>query len=232
MIERNPKKVRKIFNKISSKYDLLNNLLSLGLHKLWKRFLINLLNPIRGENWADLCCGTGDLAFLINKKVFPEGSVLGIDSAQEILNVAKNKSKGIIKNVIHWKKKDLFELDEPQRFDGICMSYGLRNLDDVENGIKKVYSLLKNGGRAGILDFNHSKEYSFSSIFQKIYLRLIVVPISSCFNLREEYQYIEKSIKIFPDGKNLISISKRVGFRDIQYKTICANQMGILILKK
>ena len=81
--------VKNIFNKISYKYDFLNNLLSFGLHKLWKRKLVNLLEPLSGEDWADLCCGTGDLAFLISERVFPRGSITGIDSAEDILNIAK-----------------------------------------------------------------------------------------------------------------------------------------------
>ena len=232
MINKNPKYIKNIFNNVSFKYDFLNNLLSFGLHNLWKKNLINLLKPMDGENWADLCCGTGDLAFLIYKKVSPNGRVMGIDNAEEILNIARNKSKRINKNLICWKKKDIFRIDESQKFDGICMSYGLRNLENVENGIKKVFSLLKENGRAGFLDFNHPRENSFSHIFQKIYLRLVAVPISRCFNLGDEYEYIEKSIKVFPDGNKLISISRAIGFKEVKYKTICASQMGFLILKK
>ena len=68
--------VKKLFNKISYKYDFLNNLLSFGLHRLWKRKLVHLLEPLNGEDWADLCCGTGDLAFLISERVSPRGSCL------------------------------------------------------------------------------------------------------------------------------------------------------------
>tara|TARA_B100000965_G_scaffold130558_1_gene108849 strand:+ start:1311 stop:2009 length:699 start_codon:yes stop_codon:yes gene_type:complete len=232
MSKKSSNRVKIIFNRISSKYDFLNNLLSFGLHKLWKRNLIKLLKPKDGEIWADLCCGTGDLSFLINKKVFPNGYVYGVDNANEILDFAKFKSKSIKKNVIYWMKEDVLNLDEEQKFDGICMSYGLRNLDSVEKGIRKVFSLLKVNGRAGFLDFNHPKENTISSKFQKIYLRLIVVPISSLFNLRDEYEYIERSIKIFPEGEELISISKETGFKEVSYQTICAGQMGILILKK
>ena len=82
------------------------------------------------------------------------------------------------------------------------MSYGLRNLNNVEEGIKKVFYLLKDKGRAGFLDFNHSKN-SLSNIFQKIYLRLIVVTISRLFNLGPEYAYIEKVLEIFQRKKSL-----------------------------
>ena len=112
------------------------------------------------------------------------------------------------------------------------MSYGLRNLNNIEEGLKKVFYLLKNTGRAGFLDFNHSAKNSLSNIFQEIYLRFIVVTISRLFNLGSEYAYIEKSIRNFPNKNELINIAKEVGFEKAEYRTILAGQMGILILTK
>jgi len=112
------------------------------------------------------------------------------------------------------------------------MSYGLRNLNNVEEGIKQVFYLLKDKGRAGFLDFNHSRRISLSNIFQKIYLRLVVVTISRLFNLSPEYAYIEKSIRNFPMKNELIKIAKKVGFKKAEYRTIWGGQMGILILIK
>jgi len=225
--------VKNIFNKISYRYDFLNNLLSFGLHKFWKRKLVKLLEPLNGEDWADLCCGTGDLAFLISKRVSPRGSIIGIDSAQEILNIAKKKAELKKNKFIQWEIKDVLEInDYSKNFDGICMSYGLRNLNNVEEGIKKVFYLLKDTGRAGFLDFNHSPKNSLSNIFQTIYLRLIVVPVSRIFNLSPEYAYIEKSISNFPKKNELLKIAKKVGFKKAQYRTIFGGQMGILLLAK
>ncbi len=225
--------VKTIFNKISYRYDFLNSLLSFGLHKLWKKKLVDLLKPQQGEDWADLCCGTGDLAFLLCKRVGPNGSITGIDSAKEILNIAKKKAERVKNKFINWESKDILEIDEYSRnYDGICMSYGLRNLESVEKGIKKVFSLLNDKGRAGFLDFHHSRKNSLSNIFQKIYLRLVVVPISRVFNLSREYAYIEESISNFPRGNELIVIAKEVGFERIEYRTIFCGQMGILIVGK
>ena len=112
------------------------------------------------------------------------------------------------------------------------MSYGLRNLNNVEEGIEKVFNLLKDKGRAGVLDFNHSTKNSLSNIFQKLYLRIIVVTISRFFNLSPEYAYIEKSIRDFPKKNELIKIAKEVGFKKAEYRTIFWGQMGILILAK
>ena len=225
--------VKNIFNKISYKYDFLNNLLSFGLHRLWKRKLVNLLEPLNGEDWADLCCGTGDLAFLISNRVGPRGSITGIDSAEDILNIAKKKSEQKKNKIIRWEMKDVLEInDYLNNFDGICMSYGLRNLNNVEEGLKKVFYLLKDNGRAGFLDFNHSTKNSLSNIFQKIYLRFVVVTISRLFNLSPEYEYIEKSIRNFPKKNDLLKIAKKVGFNKAEYRTIFWGQMGILILAK
>ena len=225
--------VRNLFNRISYNYDFLNNLLSFGLHRFWKIKLVELLKPIDGENWADLCCGTGDLAFLIFKKVKPNGTVTGIDSANEILNIARKRSRLIRNKFICWEMQDILEIDENLKtYDGICMSYGLRNLVNVEEGLRKVFNLLDDQGRAGFLDFNHSKKNSIADLFQKIYLRLVVVPISKFFKLGKEYSYIEESIKNFPKGNKLIKIAKRVGFKKVAYRTIFFNQMGILILEK
>ncbi|MBO8229634.1 bifunctional demethylmenaquinone methyltransferase/2-methoxy-6-polyprenyl-1,4-benzoquinol methylase UbiE [Prochlorococcus marinus str. MU1404] len=225
--------VKNIFNRISYKYDFLNNLLSFGLHKLWKRKLVDLLEPLNGEDWADLCCGTGDLAFLISERVSPRGSITGIDSAKQILNIAKKKSKIKKNKFIKWVIKDVLEInDYSKNFDGICMSYGLRNLNNVEEGMKKVFYLLKDKGRAGFLDFNHSTKNSISNIFQTIYLRLVVVTISRLFSLSPEYAYIEKSISNFPKKNELIKIAKDIGFKKAEYRTVFFGQMGILILAK
>jgi demethylmenaquinone methyltransferase/2-methoxy-6-polyprenyl-1,4-benzoquinol methylase len=161
------------------------------------------------------------------------GSITGIDSAEDILNIAKKKSELKKNKFIKWEIQDVLEInDHSKNFDGICMSYGLRNLNNVEEGIKKVFYLLKDKGRAGFLDFNHSKKNSLSNIFQKIYLRLIVVTISQLFNLGPEYAYIEKSIRNFPKKKELIHIAMEVGFKKAEYRTILGGQMGILILTK
>ena len=225
--------IKIMFNKVSYKYDFFNNFFSFGLHKIWKKKLINSLKPNKGEVWADLCCGTGDMTFLLSDLILPNGTVMGVDNSEKLLKIARNRSKTLNNKVIIWEKKDIFDLDnKTMKFDGICMSYGLRNLRNVEEGLNKVFLLLDVNGRAGFLDFNHSKEKSFSTIFQKLYLRCIVVPIAGIFNLSKEYRYIEKSIKEFPRGNQLIEIAKIIGFKKAKYKTLFGGQMGILILNK
>ncbi len=232
MFFKTSKNVKNIFNNVSDRYDFLNNLFSFGFHKLWKRKLITLANPNKGENWADLCCGTGDIAFLLDNKVSPDGRVVGIDNAKSILNIAKRKSNIRRNDTIIWQKQDIFDIKTENTFDGICMSYGLRNLNNQEEGLRKVHKILKKEGKAAFLDFNHSKEKSFADKFQKFYLRFIVVPISYIFKLNKEYSYIEKSIERFPYSEELIMISRRIGFKKIKFKTLFFGQMFIFLLEK
>jgi len=165
---------------------------------------------------------------ITKKNPFKKQSSLSLQSR------IKGCKKIIKKNkFIKWEIQDVLEInDHSKKFDGICMSYGLRNLNNVEEGIKKVFYLLKDKGRAGFLDFNHSTKSSLSNIFQKIYLRFVVLTISRLFNLGPEYAYIEKSIRNFPKKNELIKIAKEVGFKKAEYRTILGGQMGILILVK
>ncbi|WP_320664059.1 bifunctional demethylmenaquinone methyltransferase/2-methoxy-6-polyprenyl-1,4-benzoquinol methylase UbiE [Prochlorococcus sp. MIT 1223] len=224
--------VKDIFNDISFKYDFLNDLFSLGLHRVWKRKLLSLLKPTPGQYWVDLCCGTGDLAINLANHVGPDGRIYGIDYAEKTLEIARKKCLNHPDLQIKWINNDILnDCDNFYTFDGVTMAYGLRNLSDPLMGFKIIRQYLKPGGKAGILDFQPSKDNSFSGYFQKIYLRNIVVPIASMFGFREQYGYIENSIKRFPNGYNQIILAEKAGFSSAKYYPIALDQMGILILK-
>ncbi len=228
-----PGKIEELFNKIAPRYDFLNDLLSFGLHRIWKRKLLKFLQPIPGEKWIDLCCGTGDLTVLIARYLKPKGNVLGIDFSSHQLALAK---KRVIKEKefqITFIKQDVLENCLPRNsFNGVVMAYGLRNLSNTKEGIKEVYRLLKPGGRAGILDFNSFENGSINPLFQKVYLRLIVVPIASLFKLKKEYEYIESSLQNFPNGTVQKQIAIDAGFENVRYQLLARGQMGILLMEK
>tara|TARA_Y100001970_G_C14248647_1_gene870145 strand:- start:543 stop:1232 length:690 start_codon:yes stop_codon:yes gene_type:complete len=226
-------KVINIFNNISTKYDLYNDLFSLGLHRIWKRKLLSLIKPKNNEKWLDLCCGTGDLTILIAKSIQPNGIVTGVDYSKNILSLAMQKAKRSELSNIIWKLDDVLTIDLPENsFNGISISYGLRNLNNIEYALKKIYNLLKPNGRIGLLDFNHNKLGSIPSLFQSYYLRRIVVPITSLSGLEYEYSYIEDSIQLFPQRDELIKISKDIGFQNISFKTLMFSQMCAVVLIK
>ncbi len=220
-----------LFNEVATTYDLLNDLLSLGLHRLWKRQLLMLLKPASGENWIDICCGTGDLAISLAGYVSPGGSVLGIDSASGPLALARQRA--IKKSIeVSWFQTDALNTDlEANKFDGAVMGYGLRNLEDPGAGLLELRRLLRKDARAGVLDFNRLPDGSLAERFQKLYLRKVVVPIASQFGLRDHYAYLEKSLKVFPDGKSQEKLAYQAGFTRASHRSLAGGQMGILLLR-
>ena len=227
----NTRAIEELFNSISLKYDLLNDMFSFGLHRLWKRKLLDIINPIFGEKWIDLCCGTGDMSILLAKYLKSSENITGIDSAYQALLVARERSKQKYSS-IEWIIGDALETNlKSNEFDGLLMAYGLRNLASSEDGLREAFRILKPGGRAGILDFRSFQGGSIQAFFQKNYLNLYVVPIASIFGLGKEYSYITKSLVNFPSGSEQIHLAISAGFKKAEYKIIAYGQMGILLLK-
>ena len=223
--------IEEMFNLISSKYDFLNDIFSFGLHRFWRRKLLHMLNPNSGEKWIDLCCGTGDMSILLARYMKSSGNIIGIDSASEALLVAKERSRQNYSS-IEWINGDALETTlASHQFDGLLMAYGLRNLSSPYAGLKEAFRILKPGGRAGILDFRSFQGFSIQGLFQKIYLSLYVVPISSLFGLGKEYSYIKKSLVNFPSGEKQIRLALSVGFKKAKYQKLALGQMGILLLE-
>ena len=227
----NPKAIEEMFNKISSIYDFLNNIFSFGLHRFWKRKLLEVLNPTFGEKWIDLCCGTGDMSILLARYMNSSENIIGIDSASQALLVARERSQQNYSS-IEWINGDALETNlTSHQFDGLLMAYGLRNLSSPCAGLEEAFRILKPGGRAGILDFRSFEGLSIQGIFQKLYLSFYVVPIASIFGLGKEYSYIKKSLVNFPSGEKQIHLARSAGFKKAKYQTLAMGQMGILLLE-
>ena len=232
MKDQNPLIVKDLFNKAASKYDILNDVLSFGLHRRWKKEIILSLKPIAGEKWIDLCCGTGDVTFLLARSITPKGKVVGIDFAEKALAIAQRRHQKLPGLAISWINSDATNTGlESKSFDGAVMAYGLRNLNNPMNGLIEIHRLLKPGGRAGILDFKNPKEGSISNVFQRFYLKNIVVRVTKRLNLQDEYKYIQESINKFPKGDELEALALKAGFSTANYRSIAMDQMGILFLE-
>ena len=227
----NNKDIEEMFNSISLRYDFLNDIFSFGLHRFWKRKLLNFLNPTFGEKWIDLCCGTGDMSILLARYIKSSENIIGIDSAAQALLVARERSKKNYSS-IEWINGDALETNlKSDQFDGVLMAYGLRNLSSPFAGLKEALRILKPGGRAGILDFRSFEGLCIQGLFQKVYLGIYVVPIASIFGLGKEYSYIKKSLINFPSGEKQIHLALSAGFKKAKYQTLAKGQMGILLLE-
>ena len=204
----------------------------MGLHRIWKRQLLVWLTPSGGEKWLDLCCGTGDLALSIARKVRPGGTVLGLDAAAEPLVVAKQRAASEPWLDLEWQQADAINTSLPsQSFDGVVMAYGLRNLVDPFLGLQEVRRLLRPGARAGVLDFNRTAAGTMADRFQKFYLRQLVVPVAAKAGFRDQYAYLEASLKKFPEGVAQERLAMDAGFSEACHRPMVAGQMGALLLK-
>ena len=224
--------IENLFNELAPNYDLLNDLLSFGLHRQWKRRLLRILKPMPGEIWLDLCCGTGDLAIDLARRVRSKGKVYALDIASSPLEIARYKHSKQPWLDIEWVKGNALDTGYGDAFfDGIVMAFGLRNLVSVSDCLQEMRRISKRGSKVGILDFNKLSSRSTYAWFQKNYLQNIVVPIASSFGLEQHYLYIEKSLESYPNGKALEILAIEAGFRYANYQTLSARQMGFLLLE-
>ncbi|NCJ04958.1 bifunctional demethylmenaquinone methyltransferase/2-methoxy-6-polyprenyl-1,4-benzoquinol methylase UbiE [Synechococcales cyanobacterium C] len=225
--------VRDLFNRIASDYDRLNDVLSLGLHRIWKQMTVKWVNPAPGAVCLDVCCGSGDLAQILARRVGRHGQVYGLDFSAMLLTIAQQRDvPSVHKAPIAWVEGDALALSFPANtFDGVTMGYGLRNVTDVGQSLAEILRVLKPGGRAAILDFCKAPD-GCTQQFQQWYLHTLVVPIATQLGLKAEYTYIEASLARFLMGSEQVALAQSLGFGQAKYYAIAANTMGILVLQK
>ena len=228
-----PAAVEQLFDAVAPRYDQLNDWLSFGLHRQWKRQLVRSLQPQPGETWLDLCCGTGDLALELARCVRPGGRVVGLDAAAAPLELARQRQRRQPWLSLDWCQGDALQTGlASASVDGVVMAYGLRNLADPAAGLAEIHRLLKPGGRAGVLDFNRLPEEAPAAAFQRFYLRRLVVPAAAAVGLRDEYAYLEESLKRFPDGQTQEQLAREAGFQTARHHGLVSGQMGLLLLQR
>lgn len=230
-----PAAVRELFERIAPRYDALNDLLSAGLHRHWKRTLVAALGPQSGERFVDLCCGTGDLALLLAERVRPGGEVLGLDAAAAPLERARGRASRQPWLPVRWLQGDALASGLPAGWaDGATMAYGLRNLSDPAAGLRELRRLLRPGGRAAVLDFNRPDPADplaqRINQFQRGYLRRVVVPVAAAAGLEAQYAYLEESLRRFPTGPEQERLALAAGFSVACHRPVALGLMGRLDL--
>jgi len=224
--------VQSIFNRIAPTYDSLNQWLSLGQHQIWKTLSVKWCQPKLNDIALDICCGSGDLTYLLAQKVGQKGRVYGLDFSTEQLKIAKDKNDSRNFQNINWIEGNALNLPfESNTFDCITMGYGLRNLPNIPKSLLEIQRVLKHGSKSAILDF-HRPESAVISLFQNFYLDYLVVPIADSYGLREDYAYINKSLQKFPQGKEQVELGYLAGFSHAVHFPIAEGMMGVLVLTK
>jgi len=220
--------IRQLFDRIAPRYDQMNQDMSLGLHRIWKQMAVEWSDAAKGMHCLDLCCGSGDLALLLARKVGKSGQVTGADFAAQQLAIAAQRTPHLQQR-INWVEADALSLPfASSSFDAATMAYGLRNLTDIPKGLSELHRVLKPGATAAILDF-HSPTNPLVVQFQKWYLETIVVPAAEKLGMKEEYAYIGPSVDRFPPGSEQIALANAAGFTQAVHYPIAGGMMGVLV---
>lgn len=233
--EQRAAKVNDLFAKIAARYDLINDIQSFGLHRLWKRRVVRLAGVRPDERALDLCCGTGDLTFALAHK---GARVIGLDFSEEMLRVAAEKlgrvrtpaqaSAQTTNPEVEFIRGDAQEIPFPQNtFDIITIGYGLRNLADLDAGIRDMLRVSKPGGRLIALEFGKPDNVLWRAIYFG-YLKTFLPLLGRLFcGNAAAYAYVLESLKHYPAQKGVTDKMKECGWQNVRVFNLIGGVMSI-----
>ena len=218
-------KVNDLFARVAPRYDLINDLQSFGLHRLWKRRLVQLAQPKPGTRALDLCCGTGDIGFALARR---GAEVVGLDFSEPMLAVARRRAASSSLRVPEFMRGDAMAVPFPDNsFDIVTMGYGLRNLSRWENGLREMLRVAKPGGRVLVLDFGKPMNVLWRAAYFT-YLRACV-PVFGLAFARDAaaYAYILESLRHFPAQHGVAAQMRELGCHDVRVFEPLGGVMGL-----
>ena len=217
--------VKNVFNKVYDKYDLMNDFMSLGIHRIWKKDLIQLMNPSKGKKLIDVACGTGDLGKLYLDSVGTNQKILCVDPNKGMIKKGKSKLKKY-KN-IKWIIASAENLPiQDNSCDYYTISFGLRNTKNLNKALSEAYRILKPGGRYLCLEFSKIENSNLNS-FYKNYSKLIPLIGKIVVGEKEPYEYLIKSIESFINQAQLINLMKKNKFQNCTYRNLSGGIVAI-----
>lgn len=225
------KKVAQVFHSVATKYDIMNDLMSGGIHRLWKRFTIDCSGARPGQKILDLGGGTGDLTAKFSRIVGHDGQVILADINNSMLNVGRSKlrDKGIVGNV-HYVQANAEELPFPDNyFDCITISFCLRNVTDKEQALRSMFRVLKPGGRLLILEFSKPTVHGLSKLYDAYSFHVLPKIGRLVAHDSDSYQYLAESIRMHPNQETLKSMMDDVGYEHTSYYNLTG---GIVALHR
>ena len=217
--------VTKVFKDVSDKYDLMNDLMSLGIHRLWKRNFIQFLNPQENTNLIDVASGTGDIAKLYLEKINNKGSVHCVDENKDMLKI--NKEKNLNTSNIKWFCNNAERLPfKDNFFDYYTISFGIRNINNTSNALSEAYRVLKPGGRFLCLEFSKVKNEILNK-FYKVYSKSIPQIGKIVIGKSEPYEYLIDSIEKFYKQDDFLKEIKKQKFINATYRNLSGGIVAI-----
>ena len=217
--------VTKVFQDVFDKYDLMNDLMSLGIHRLWKKNFINWLNPQKNTTLVDVASGTGDIAKLYLNKINYIGHVYCVDESKEMLNINREKLKG--NTNVKWFCSSAEKLPfKNNYFDYYTISFGIRNIDNINNALKEAYRVLKPGGRFLCLEFSKIENEILNKLY-KTYSKSIPQLGKFIVGKSGPYEYLINSIEKFYSQEKFFQQIKKQNFINVSYRNLSGGIVAI-----
>ena len=217
-IQEKTKLVNSVFNSVYKKYDFMNDVMSCGVHRIWKKQLINWMKPQPNSKLIDVASGTGDLAKLYSERVNNKSSIECVEPNKSMLNMGEEKLKSL--SNIRWSLASAESLPfQDNVFDFYTISFGIRNVTDINLCLKEAFRVLKTGGRFFCLEFSKVENEVLNSINQQ-YSKMIPKIGKIIVGESEPYEYLIKSIKNFYNQEELLEIIKKNEFSNTEYRNL------------
>lgn len=215
------RQVAEMFDRIAFRYDFLNRFLSGGIDIYWRKRAIAELKDLNPKYVLDVATGTADVALLLEKYLSPD-KIIGIDISEGMLELGRQKiEKQKLKHKIELRAGDSEAIKFPKdTFDAITVAFGVRNFEHLQQGLAEMLRVLKPGGKLVILEFSKPRKKILKSLYN-VYMNIIAPQAGKWLSKNKEaYQYLTKSVKVFPDGHELLHILKQTGYTDTYLKTL------------
>ena len=217
--------VKSVFDTVYNKYDLMNDFMSFGIHRFWKKELIRQINPSSSDTLIDVACGTGDVAKLFSDVNNNKSKIMCVDFNNKMLSEGKKRLKNY--RNIKWKLSNAENLNLPSNsFDFYTISFGLRNTKNINKSINEAYRVLKKGGRFFCLEFSKIQNQNLEILY-KNYSKFIPTIGKIIVGERKPYEYLIQSIENFVNQEELIEILKKNKFYKPNYKNLSGGIVSI-----
>jgi demethylmenaquinone methyltransferase/2-methoxy-6-polyprenyl-1,4-benzoquinol methylase len=222
-------RVQGVFSSVAARYDLMNDAMSLGVHRLWKSALIDWLAPRPGMRLLDVAGGTGDIAFRFLDRLKGRGHVTVLDANADMLAEGRRRAEATAHaGALDWVVGDAMALPfPPARFDAYTISFGIRNVTRIEDALAEAFRVLRPGGRLMVLEFSQVPEPALRWLYDRYSFEVIPRLGQALAGDRASYQYLVESIRRFPDQETFAAMIRAAGFEQVAFRNL---SMGIAAL--
>jgi demethylmenaquinone methyltransferase/2-methoxy-6-polyprenyl-1,4-benzoquinol methylase len=216
-----------MFDRVAGRYDALNSVMTAGMHHRWRQRAADRAELRPGDSALDVCCGTGDMALELAARVSPGGHVVGCDFSEPMLDLAREKASDRGAEAVRFEWADALSLPyDAGRFDAVTVGFGVRNLADLDRGLREMARVLRPGGRLVVLEITQPARPPLS-VFYSLWFDRIVPLLGTFSGDSEAYSYLPESVRGFPAPRRLAEMMDAVGLEQIRWTVLAGGIIAI-----